>query len=61
MPSGPICFLSPLFEGLVSDKQLVQESCLLEKLNEGDEIMADKGFVIQDMLALHGVSTYLHS
>ena len=55
MPSGPICFLSPLFEGSVSDKQLVQESGLLEKLNEGDEIMADKGFMIQDMLAQHGV------
>ena len=45
MPSGPVIFISDCYEGLVSDKKLVQISGLLEKLEPGDEIMADKGFL----------------
>jgi len=54
-PNGAIVFVSPTYEGSISDKKLVKVSGLLEKLEVGDEIMADKGFDIQDMLTPHGV------
>ena len=52
MPSRAISFVSDCYEGSISDKKLVEVSGLLEKLDPGDEIMAEKGFLIQDMLAL---------
>ena len=55
MPSGPVTFISDCYEGSISDKKLVQVSGLLEKLERGDEIMADKDFLIQDILAPLGV------
>ena len=53
--SGAISFMSPLFEGSVSDKKLMEQSGLLVKLEDGDELMADKGFEIQDILAPYGI------
>jgi len=55
MPSGAIAFISPTNEGSISDKNLIQLSGLLDKLEVGDEIMANKGFDIQDLLAPLGV------
>lgn len=49
-PSGEIIHVSALFEGSISDKELVRQSGLLPLLEPGDEILADKGFVIQDLL-----------
>ena len=54
---SPIChfnFVSKLFTGCISDKELVRQSGFLDVLEE-DVIMADKGFNIQDLLAIHGV------
>ena len=48
-------FISPTYKGSISDKKLVEQSGLLDKLEVGDEIMADKGFDIQDLLAPIGV------
>ena len=51
-------FVSQLFEGCISDKQIVQRSGFLEtvkqkvqcgEIKEGDAIMADKGFDIDDL------------
>ncbi|XP_065884580.1 uncharacterized protein [Dysidea avara] len=55
IPSGAVVFVSPTYEGSISDKKLVEQSGLLDKLEVGDEIMADKGFDIQDLLAPLGV------
>ena len=55
IPSGAVVFVSPTYEGSISDKKLVEQSGLLDKLEVGDEIMADKGFDIQDLLAPIGV------
>jgi len=55
LPSGVIAFVSPTYEGSVSDKELVRVCGILDKLECGDEMMADKGFQIQDLLAPLGV------
>jgi len=54
-PSGVISFVSQSYEGSISDRKLVEHSGLLEMLEPGDEVMADKGFLIQDLLAPIGV------
>ena len=54
-PSGAVSFVSQTFEGSISDKQLTAQSGLLDKLEDGDDILADKGFVIQELLAPLGV------
>lgn len=55
VPKGGISFVSTLYGGSISDKELTQKSGLIEKLQYGDVIMADKGFNIQEMLACKGV------
>ena len=42
--------VSALFQGSISDKELVKRSGLLPLLEPGDQLMADKGFDIKDML-----------
>ena len=54
-PHGHVTFVSPVFEGSASDRQIVEESGLLELLERGDSIMAGKGFKIQDLCAGIGV------
>ena len=54
-PSGAISFVSKCYKGSISDRKLVKLSGLLEKLEPGDQIMADKGFQIQDLLTPLGV------
>ena len=55
VPKGAISFVSTLFGGSISDKELTQKSGLVDKLQHGDCIMADRGFNIQEMLASKGV------
>ena len=47
-------FVAKLYSGSISVKEIVNVSGFLEKLNPGDAVMADKGFNVQDLLALHG-------
>ena len=49
-PSGEIIHVSALFAGSISDKELVKQSELLPLLEPGDQLLVDKGFVIQDIL-----------
>ena len=60
-PSGEIIPINSLFEGSISDKELVKQSGLLSLLQPGDQIMADKGFVIQDLLTPLGCSVVMPS
>ena len=46
-PSGAESFVSEAYEGSISDRKLVEMCGLLDKLDPGDEIMANKGFKIQ--------------
>lgn len=44
---GVITFVSSLFPGSISDKCLIQQSGVLELLEEGYSVMADRGFDIE--------------
>ena len=51
-PSGAITFVSQLYDGSISDKELVVRCGILKKelWDEGDSMMADRGFTIEDDL-----------
>ena len=49
-PSGAITFVSDLYAGRCSDKAITKDSGVYDLLEEGDSVMADKGFTIQDDL-----------
>lgn len=49
-PNGAVVFVSDLFLGSASDKEITSRSGLLEQLKPGDLIVADKGFTIQNIL-----------
>lgn len=49
-PFGAFAFVSDLWSGNVSDKHLTEQSGLIEKLDDGDAVMADRGFHVEDSL-----------
>ena len=51
-PSRAITFVSKLFPGSISDKELTRNSDLLDLLERGDSAMSDRGFDIEDDLIL---------
>ena len=54
-PAGAITFLSDAWGGRASDKHITMCSDLLDMLDQGDTILADRGFTITDEAALYGV------
>ena len=58
-PGGAITFVSQLYTGSISDREIVRRSGLLDlPFQDKDSVMADKGFTISDLLPL-GVSLNL--
>lgn len=55
-PSGAVSFVSSLYGGNISDRELTEKSGLLNLLEPGDSVLADRGFTIADMLDIRGVS-----
>lgn len=53
-PNCVITFVSSLFPGSISDKALTRKSRVLDLL-EGDSVMADRGFDIEEDIILKGV------
>lgn len=47
-PDGCITFVSRAFPGAISDNSIMQKSGVLDQLEKGDLIMADKGFTISN-------------
>ena len=53
-PAGAVTFLSHGWGGRVSDKIITIESGFLDFLENGDFVLADRGFLIEDELAARG-------
>ena len=51
-PSGAVMFISAFYPGSISDKELTRCSGILDLLEEGDSVMADRGFDIKEDLDL---------
>ena len=54
-PSGAVVFVSDLYPGCISDKELTRRSGLFDLLDRDDSVIADRGFDIEEDLALLGV------
>ena len=53
-PEGVITFVSSLFPGSISEKELIRQSGILDLLEPGDSVMADRGVNIEEDLLLSG-------
>ncbi|XP_056116475.1 uncharacterized protein LOC130092600 [Rhinichthys klamathensis goyatoka] len=49
-PCGLIMFISTGYGGRASDKYITMNSGILDYLKPGDEVMADRGFLVRDLL-----------
>lgn len=48
-PGGMVSFVSPAYGGSASDRQICERSRLANMCDNGDSIMSDKGFNVQDL------------
>ena len=57
-PSGVVIFASQLYDGSISDKEIVNKSGFLKKKlwSDDDSVMADRGLTRHDEIARVGVS-----
>lgn len=60
-PGGLVSFVSPVYGGSASDRQITERSNLMERCSPGDSVMADKGFNVQDLFAMHDVQINIPS
>ena len=58
-PHGAITFVSSLYTKAISDKEITRCSGILDLVEAGDSVMADKGFDIEDLLREKNVSLNL--
>ena len=52
VPQGSICFISNGWGGRVSDKFITENCGILNKINPGDTILADRGFNIKETIGI---------
>ena len=58
-PHGAVTFVSSLYTGSISDKEITRCSGILDLLEANDSVMADKGFDIEKLLSSKGVELNL--
>ena len=57
-PKGLVTYVSEAYGGSASDRQIFERSSLMKDksmLQQGDSVMADRGFVVQDLLATRDI------
>ncbi|KAK2193200.1 hypothetical protein NP493_14g07075 [Ridgeia piscesae] len=55
-PCGAVTFMSKAYGGRTSDKVITQRSGFLDLINQGDLVLADRGFLIGEDLAARGAT-----
>jgi len=55
-PNGACAFVSDCFEGGISDRDITVECGFIDFLNPNDMVLADRGFLIEDLVAERGAS-----
>ena len=58
-PNVWVTFVSNLYGGSISDREIVEKSHFADLLKHPDEVMADRGFDIQDLLATKQVRLFI--
>ena len=53
-PSGACMFCSEAFEGSISDKAIVEKSKVMDYIEEGDQVVVDRGFTIEEQVVQKG-------
>ena len=54
-PNGVIIFVSSLYPGSISDKKLTRKSGILDLLESGNSVMANRRYDIEDDLVLRAI------
>lgn len=58
-PQGAVIFLSQAYGGRASDKVITEESGVLDLLDYGDIVLADRGFLIAESVGMRHASLVL--
>ena len=58
-PNVWMTFVSGLYRGSISHREVVEKSHFIDLLEHNDLIMADRGFEIQDMLAVKQAQLFI--
>lgn len=54
-PGGLVSYVSPVYGGSTSDRQIIERSNILAMCDPGDMILADKGINIEDLTIPHNI------
>ena len=53
-PAGAASFVSDAYEGSISDREITKKSGVLNYIENGDTVLADRGFTIDDLIMALG-------